>query len=505
MPVSATQYRSLVPLIALALLAGCGLADSKRSIDENLFLLRALEDTYTRWPTNSTADPSEIANWLTRTRTRIAAVRDSIRTHNLDPDVGRLYDDCLIFLDTYQSYLANRGVAGNSIEQDGVDLALPVFAGLREGNVAERSALRRRDGGIYLSWSTLGSAIVREPQGIGRGDDGQAVEGPGNSEEEALQAAWSETKTNAEKVARKLTIKYGWKPHEAGFDDSRSGLIESGEDVSPNPFRAIRLATQTDGGKPADLLRQAERCIQAADLTPRGATYDPFRADFLREAATLAVRATTMELRPFSYSTGPAPSAAEAVRLCERYLAANPHDPSRGAHMLLAHSLASAGRHADAIRAANEARERWDRDPNFCYRYAKLMSLTYQLDLAGEWLERAYRYGFHDIDLVRGDPDLVGLRVGHPDRFAELTDVHWSFSIVWDKPLDDVILVNESPFELTNVIVDLYIRQGGRTWEPVIRRDLLKPGESYRAGDLMSVPGSRHDEATGVLFCDQDP
>jgi hypothetical protein len=107
--------------------------------------------------------------------------------------------------------------------------------------------------------------------------------------------------------------------------------------------------------------------------------------------------------------------------------------------------------------------------------------------------------------LVRGDPDLAGLRTGHPERFAELTEVHWSFSIVWDKPLDDVILVNESPFELTNVIVDLYIRQGGRTWEPVIRRDLLKPGESYRASDLMSVPGSRHDEATGVLFCDQDP
>jgi hypothetical protein len=212
-----------------------------------------------------------------------------------------------------------------------------------------------------------------------------------------------------------------------------------------------------------------------------------------------------LELEPFSYSAGPARSAAEAVRLSELYLAANPSDPAGDGHMLLSHALAGGVQYGDAIRAANQARELWRGDASFCYRYTKLMSLTYQLGLAADWLEQAYRGGFHDIDFVRADPDLASLRAGLPERFDELTGVHWSFTIVWDRPLDDVIVKNESPFALTNVIIDLYVRQGRRSWEPVIRRELLMPGETYKASDLMSVPRARHDEATGVLFCDQDP
>jgi hypothetical protein len=460
------------------------------------------------------ADSTQTAHWLARTRERASVVRDSIRTDSirargLDSDIGQIYEDCLSLLDAYESYLISRGVTLDVAGREAADLTLSVFAGLRGGNEAERRALRRREIGNYVSWADLDSLFLA-PGEERRSDAGQELvdqHSSGEREHATLREVWKETKVNTEELVRKLTARYGWEPEEVGFGASgRTSLSTDPRRLSRNPFAMVRFAvTRTQSDTPEDFLEKARMCVAAADLVPEGAAYDVFRADFLREAATLGVRATVLELEPFSYGAGPAASASEAARLSKLYLAASRDRSSGDANMLLSHSLASAGQFGEAIRAANEDRDPWSRDPSFCYRYAKLMSLTYQLDLAGDWLAQAYDTGFHDIDAVRADADLASFRAGHPELYAHLTNVRWTFTIIRDQPRDDIVVTNKSPFALTNVIIDIYIRQGSRAWEPVIRLDSLEPLGSYKAHDVMSVPGGRHDEATGVLFCDQDP
>jgi hypothetical protein len=505
------RLRLLAPIVVLALAAGCGFLKSPRSgIDENLFLLHALEETYRSWPNSDTSSQDEIAQWLTRTRARITQLRASLRTQNLDPDVGSLYDDCLSFLDAYEAYLTNVGMINRQIKsREATDLAWSIFTGLRQGNEAERRALRRGESEDAAGWSGLGAAIFGGfGEGIERGEDRRRDrQAAVAAEQRSLRATLTTTMANATAVAEKLTGKYDWAPGEAGLDDSKGKTLRDELEKRPrDPFVLVRIARRrSEGDTPARLLEKADLCVKALDLVPQGSMFDPFRADFLKEAANLGVSATVQELQPFAYSLGPAPSGPQAVRLCELYLAADPGDPSGGGHMLLSHSLASAGRYNDAVDAANVAREKWDNDANFRYRYAKLMSLTHSLDLAGDWLEHSYRAGFNNIDYVRNDSDLANYRSGRPEEYTRLTSVKWSFTIVWDILLDDIVLTNDSPFELTNARVDVFVRQGSRTWEPVISRASLKPEESYKAHDVMSVPGGRYDEATAVMFCDQDP
>ena len=128
------------------------------------------------------------------------------------------------------------------------------------------------------------------------------------------------------------------------------------------------------------------------------------------------------------------------------------------------------------------------------------MSLTNSLDLAGDWLAFAYRQGFNTIAFVRNDPDLASFRAGQPERYKALTTVKVSYEFVWGIFNDDIVVENNSPFELTNVRVEVFIRKGTRTWTPQIRCDSIMPGGSYKA---VNVPGSEYDEASATVYSDQ--
>ena len=131
------------------------------------------------------------------------------------------------------------------------------------------------------------------------------------------------------------------------------------------------------------------------------------------------------------------------------------------------------------------------------------MSLTKQLDLAGGWLNDAYRKGFTDVAFVRGDADLANFRNGKPERYKALTTAKWSYRIDFGIFNDDVVVSNDSPFELTNIRVDLVVKKGGRTWQPDLTLPSLKPGTSYTFSNVFSIPGSSYDEAKATLNSDQ--
>ena len=150
--------------------------------------------------------------------------------------------------------------------------------------------------------------------------------------------------------------------------------------------------------------------------------------------------------------------------MARTYDAIYPKEKDRGSgQMQLGRALALSGRYDEAVGAAtaayNSNPKQWASDAGFCQRYAALMSLTNQLALVGNWLTQAYKDGYSNIAYIRQSPDLAHFRNAQPQLFARLTTVQWRWQLDTAMYLHDVTVQNDSPFDLTNVIVDVSIRK----------------------------------------------
>jgi hypothetical protein len=315
------------------------------------------------------------------------------------------------------------------------------------------------------------------------------------AEQKRLRASWSTTSANAQAIAAKLTRKFEWQAGEAGFDNYNASRPR-------DPFLKIRQASTRADNETADaILLAARRCVEAYQSVPTGSDYDLFRTRFLASAADVAVTAATKDLK--GYSQGPSRYAPEALDLVNRYLKSEPSDPGSYGHMLLARALGANHQLREAIEAANAARANWDNDPGFCYRYARLSSLTESPDLAADWLAAAYRNGWNQLKFARADPDMENLRTARPDRWAELTTPKLTWKINWGVMNDDVVFQNASPFTLTNVVAQVHVQQGSQVWDKELRCESILPGAACKIENVFSIPGSRYDDAKVSFTSDQ--
>jgi hypothetical protein len=69
--------------------------------------------------------------------------------------------------------------------------------------------------------------------------------------------------------------------------------------------------------------------------------------------------------------------------------------------------------------------------------------------------------------------------------------------------MDDIVLSNDSAFDLTNVRAHVWIRQGDRTWIPV-SCDTITAATGCEVENGVRIPGDHFDEMKIVDFdCDQ--
>ncbi len=418
------------------------------------------------WPRYST-DRTELQNWLAQTRVRISRLRAAIRAKALDADVGKLYDDCLALLDTYETYLANLGaidrIATRQAQQDAEKVGWAALdAGWQAGeNAKKRGASNGQAAGVG---GLAGIVKGWEESDRLKHERNEARRAALEAEARKVGAAFTDTKSNAEVIAERLAKKHGWDAGEAGFDGFTSRQMGDYLKRRPrDPFVKVSNALiRVKGETSAQVMSDARSCLDAARLVPEGRVYDGYRAEFVAAAADLAATAAGAQLNHFAYSSGPAKLAPEAVRFCKTLLSIDSSDSSGTGNMLLARALGCAGRYADAIDAANTAMKnsrRWQEDGYFCYRYARLMSLTSRADQAGEWLEKAYRNRFSDVVFVRADPDLANFRKGKPECFKKLTTVNTSSGIDFGVLTDDVYMYNMSEFDLTNMRIEVIVKK----------------------------------------------
>jgi len=259
-----------------------------------------------------------------------------------------------------------------------------------------------------------------------------------------------------------------------------------------------------DRASPESMMNHADQCLEAARLVPPGRFYDEYRALLIWAGGYMALRAAQIESGGRGYVGGPYVSGAKAVRFWRTYLLYDPMDATGEAREVLVSALACTGDVKAAIDAATTIQELRADSADFSYTFACLLSIDGQPDFAYAWFENAVRRGYHDIAFAKKDPDLALLRRVKGDAFRELTRVKFEWSINWGIFNDDIVLVNRSPFAITNVVFRARIESGGRAWTPELHADAVGPGQSHTWENCISIPGSRYDKTTETLSCDQN-
>jgi len=466
-------------------------------VDEELFFLNALEEIYGDWP----SDNQQVGQWIANTRPLVSRLRALISKHRLDRDLAQVYDECLNLLDAVSRYLTNLGVIEQRTQDQSGDAALEVIlkAVMKGGEekLNGQSDEDARNAGLWEGLSTLiekGYAISRERQA--------AID----AQKQKLGKQITDTMDSVQTVAQRLTRERGWQLGESGFDGSSNARLADKVNHRPrDPFVLCDYATAElkNENSAQGAMRRSNWCLRAAQLVPAGNDYDDYRALFVGEAADLALLATNFESSS-NYTGGPTASTPQALRLTRTYLSFDPADSSGFGHAELARALAFSGRYGEALAAARVAAKPYEHDPGFALRYAKLMSLTGSLSQAGEWLAYAYSLGYSEVNYVRSSPDFANFRRGQAERFSELTTPRLRQpEFIWGLIMDDVVLHNDSPFALTNVVSKVWVRKGQQTWNLDLKCKSIPAGGSCKLENVASIPGDSYDEIRATFDCDQ--
>jgi hypothetical protein len=170
-------------------------------------------------------------------------------------------------------------------------------------------------------------------------------------------------------------------------------------------------------------------------------------------------------------------------------------------------ALGLSGRYSEAVAADNLAFQTASVDDNdgiTAYRYARLLSLIGSVDSSAQWLQKAYADGLTSIGVVRRDPDLANLRRMRPQLYAQLTTPSLSApQFVQGWIWDDAIVRNNSPFDLTNVVLTVKLRKGSTLYPFTMSCKTVKAGGTCRLDYAVSIPGHSYDEMQATFTADQ--
>lgn len=190
------------------------------SVDERLFLMRALESLYERWPVG-VGDPRQLREALDALRHDAVRHRQYIKERDIDDRIAALFDDLVALLDIYTGCLADSG----RIEREGKARADKervegVSRSGVSGGVMAGQALRAGASGgeALVTWAgvaLVGSLVDELGKGPARDEaKRQALEA--NARE--FGTRFSAALATAEAAAIALADRNGWAKGEAGFD-----------------------------------------------------------------------------------------------------------------------------------------------------------------------------------------------------------------------------------------------------------------------------------------------
>lgn len=475
------------------------------NVDEDLFMIRAVADLYNQMP-QQMFDGKQAVDWCERSRVQVKYLRSTAVNRGLDGGIVAMCDDMTALIDEYEGSLSTLGEIDRKAVTDAIENAVHAYIvgsikSLQDTNdAAERG-------------ETQGQRTITSARSFVEGSVKDYIKQSNESRSQNNQSAGAEQqrffaiyqyamKRNGD-IARSLTASHGWDAREAGFDADPERAPAGRRPRDPFAKRLLAREKYQGVTEPADLLRRANLCLDAARLVPGDRAYQPYRIDCMADASYFACEAAGYELRR-GYADAPSEHAQFAIDVTRAWMAIDPQDLGDFAHVELARALADAGRFDEASDvAAPLVQTRWAENTDFSIRYARLMGIKGNADLCETWLRWSFKHGLDNVNWVRTAADFETLRTQKPAAWQDLLTPKASVWVNFGMLNDDVYLLNQSAFPMTNVKLTATVISKGQVWRINKTAAFVGPGKVFSFDNALSVPGSHVDTIRWSLTSDQ--
>lgn len=312
------------------------------------------------------------------------------------------------------------------------------------------------------------------------------------------------------RVESQADVKLALEKSAAGDDSRMQALNQRAMQRQPrNPWAKfssiVAGVAALENGSANQYLRASKDIWNLRALVPEGEIYADDKQVIRVWAALCAIQARGEEVKKGVSPLGSTDTSRWSVETLKETVRAAGNDDEGYLRMLLAAALLANNDVQESITVTNEILPKLKEDGDFMYHVACVCSRASDFKNALGWLENAVATGGTDIPWTWADPDLAALRRAEDAKFREIVRPKVTWEVSYGMFNDDVVLTNKSPFALTNLTLNIDLRQGDKRWQKVLKADRIEAGKAVTWENVVSIPGSKLDKSSTATFtCDQD-
>lgn len=220
---------------------------------------------------------------------------------------------------------------------------------------------------------------------------------------------------------------------------------------------------------------------QKLELIPAGDFYNIDRADMLYLAGDIAQRATERVLKVRANKAQVSSQSADiAAQIWRKYLEYDA-DTAGLIRYKLVMACYHSGSFPEAYKVANDIKSNFKTSPEFMYTYACLCSCLGKVNETVDTLKYLQeKLGWNDMQMIQQDVDLDRAWKENYNAMASLALPKLGVKVESRFGLDDLMIENKAPFELTNIAIKITLKGGDDFSNPVLKINRLRPGETVR-------------------------
>lgn len=505
--------------------------------DESLLLLRILENLYSEWPSESTAD--EFVRSAANIRETAIKFKEHIEdTPALEQDIAKRYGELVEALDKNIYILQNVGLIKaealkkfkkNSFSAGvkGGATGVTAFHGLMSSGdiqTIDAAAAAVVVGGLVSLWDFWGK-------------NSRASEVEKNAvkaEVQKLKDYKQSSLYRAQTTARSLAKRYGWKPGQYGWElqgqfhkkinqllkeeNYRGAGNEFARELEIRPNDPLLIifgiwmctdmmessgfvfTRQEEEQNVQALLGHSLMAVYALGMFPSSGVYDEYRNQAILTSYRAARVGRLRELRAGISPGGQTKASQLAAMFSKLLLDNNPRDPTGIYRVLHAYALSENLQNNEALEYANQVLDKYAKDWYFCFKYSCILSRANINENTGAWLRQAIHHGYEDIQWIKNSPCLQNYRNSKPKDYAELITPKWTWGVTDDWFWDDIWMKNDSHFPLNNVVLKVTLMKGNHPKKLTLKCPRLAPGEKKTWKNIVKTVSGRWDNTSTADF-----
>lgn len=539
------------PLLTPSVLAAEGVvetqATSQPTADEDLYLCYLLPGLYQEaFAANGESADAEAQATAQSALLLARTVRERAKSGKVNPRVESMYADLLAVADLREQALRAADRAASAAGRDSIDrglkksLVVGSLAGLAtatfhqefrsydaQGKPADEALI-----GLGVSAvAAIGSAIISVHNEIKSASDQEAA--VRERELAQLKRFCEEVDARQRNTLFELIKERGWKDVEPpGEAQSRRIAAFQKAEATQNPDDQLRVLREALAANPrnfflhlavedalstktnrssSELIDSSKRLVQASRLVPEAAIYDDHRLAALQSSALLCVVALAQESTAAGERWEPNVTSKYAVTTLEDLCRRVSQDQLPVWNLLRACAYLANRQLTDAEALVAGLRENESKFATLVPEWAGVVdclqagiqSVKGDAESGLKFLSKAVSAGASVTKDWWTDADYRGIRTAHPKEFAELLAVKAAWTIEFGVFNDDVIVQNNSGFDLTGVRVKLKGRSGTKEFDVELTAERMPRGQIIRWPNSLSIPKDPGIRATLEFTCDQ--